>query len=184
MAVYTSMFVVFNGPPKSGKSTATPLLMRLLRQTLNPEMVMPESFAAPMKHFVSAAMSAKYHEMNKDRAEAVLQGYSVREFLISMSQQYMKPRYGDDIFGRLLHHRVLRRDPAPRFVVIDDGGFDAEVECLPRLVLVRLTRSGTSFVGDSRNFLSREPDIHIANDGTIEDLTVQLSKLANWLMLK
>ena len=182
MPEYTARFVIFNGPPSSGKSTFAPELARQLRVHLAPDQVCMDSFAAPMKHYIATAMAWQYQEMKKERPEAVLQGYSIREFLIDLSERYMKPRYGDDVFARLLLYRILRRNPQPRFVVVDDCGFDEEITALTRPFLVRITRPGTSFKGDSRNFVSQEPDWLIENDGTIEECQKKIAQLASHLV--
>lgn len=183
MPVYTSIYILFNSPSSSGKTTCAPELARELRKQLADDQVAQDSFAAPMKHFVAVAMAAQYGDMNKERAEAVLNGYSVREFLIGLSERYMKPEFGDDIFARLLHHRILRRDPQPRFVVVDDCGFDSEVDSVPRPFVVRVNRPGTSFAGDSRNYVSRDPDWVIDNNGSLDELRTKITKLASHLVL-
>lgn len=168
-------YVLLNGPKYSGKTTMAATLCQQLR--LHYSNIHQDSFAAPMKHFIATALSAKYSEIKKDVPVAELSGYSVREFLIDLSEQYMKVRYGEDIFGRLFHYRCLRINPLPRFVISDDCGFDVERDALPRSVTVRIERPGHDFSGDSRNYLSN-PDYTIVNDGTLNDLQTKMSQLA------
>ena len=162
-------FIVFNGPPSSGKSTAA----RLLCQALGKEAVM-DSFAAPMKHFIATALGMTYADMAKDAPRAELSGYSVREFLIDLSEHYIKERYGAGVFGRWLYHRIGRLNPSPKFVICDDGGFIDEIEALPmrRTTLVHVYRQGCSFQNDSRNYVHSElrRTVVLHNTGTTEQL--------------
>src|SRR5690349_5487301 len=117
--VMSITFVVLNGPPRSGKSTAAKYILDgLLAKSYK---VNTDSFAAPMKHFIATTMAEQYHNLQKDVPIAELNGYSVREFLIDLSESYIKPRYGDDFFGRMLFYRQLRYTPPPDFVVVDDS---------------------------------------------------------------
>ena len=118
--------IVFNGPAGSGKSTASRMLAAWLGRRNN---VITDSFAAPMKHFISTLLATKYGEAPKDSPVAELNGYSIREFLIDLAENYIKPRYGHDFYGRMLLYRVLRHgDNLPDYVVVDDSGFNEEFE--------------------------------------------------------
>jgi hypothetical protein len=179
MPVNSPYYIVLNGPPEVGKSTiiARGLLMRLQIYYHCPTVL--ESFAAPIKHFLATALGMKYNAMKKDTMLAVLQGYTPREFLIGQSE-YIRNRYGNDIFGRLLEYRVLRIDPMPDFVIIDDGGFEPEVSVLGysrRIIQVR--RPGKDYTNDSRSYLP-DPNFILDNDGSVEALNPKLDALALW----
>lgn len=170
-------YVLLNGAPQTGKTTiAAPALCAELRKHYSN--IHQDSFAAPMKHYIATALSAKYADIRKDAPVAELAGYSVREFLIDLSESYMKPRYGEDIFGRLFHYRCLRINPLPRFVISDDCGFDVERDALPRSVTIRINRPGFTFAGDSRGYLSH-PDYTIENNGDEAKLRLAMIQLAN-----
>lgn len=176
-------YVVFNGPPEAGKSTAAHMLIEFLR---NKQLrVIPDSFATPMKHFVATMMAQQYHVMKKDAPVAELGGISVRRFLIHLSEEYMKPVYGTDIFGRMLYYRSLRAAPPPDFVVIDDSGFYPEFDALGEpnnRYLVRVTRPGKTYDGDSRGYLNGF-NFHITNDSDVEALRGNTYALSNTLVL-
>lgn len=173
------LFIVLNGPPYSGKSTASRELSRMLNEKAR---TISDSFAAPMKHFIATLLGEAYADMDKDKPRPELSGYSVRQFLIDLSQNYMKPRYGDDVYGRMLLHRALRYPgKKPRFVVCDDGGFAEELAALDNHLLVRVERPGHDFSSDSRTYL---PDPHwvIVNDSTVDELWIQVRKLAHEIL--
>lgn len=171
--------IVLNGPAGSGKSTAARMLAAWLGRRNN---VITDSFAAPMKHFISTLLAAKYMEMPKDSPVAELNGHSVREFLIDLSESYIKPKYGDDFFGRMLLYRVLRNaDNLPDYVVVDDSGFNSEFEPISEdAVLLRVVREGCDYTGDSRSYLTiRDPDYIIENNGTVGRLDEEMRALAD-----
>lgn len=176
-------FIILNGPPYSGKSTIARELSSYLREKHIP--TVSDSFAAPMKHFIATALGEQYAVLPKDAPRAELAGYSVREFLIDLSENYIKPHYGDGAYGRWLYHRIGRLNPAPTFVIADDGGFIEEFDALSggnrkRIVLIKITRPKHDFSNDSRNYLPIDPDFTIENDGDLASLwlkTKQLSEL-------
>lgn len=177
---YETIYVILNGPPGCGKTTITNGLCGMLRERVAP--VIKDSFAAPMKHFVSTLMGVRYQGIAKDAPIAELSGRSVREFLINLSETYIKEEYSPDFFGRMLVFRSLRNVPKPLFVVCDDGGFPDEFAALPRdRYLIRVMRQGCTFEGDSRDYIP-DPDYTIFNNSDLEDLWIRVRSLATTLL--
>lgn len=186
MPVYNTKFILLNGPAGVGKTIdIAPLLCKLLTENLydnDQTCVVRDSFAAPMKHFVASAMGMRYNDMKKNSPQAVWNGFSIREVLIGMSETHMKTKYGEDIFGRLLLHRVMNLEPLPHAVVIDDNGFESEADALDphrkNIILVKIERPGYTYKGDSRDYLP-DPDYVLKNDGDLEQLKRRVSDLAD-----
>lgn len=179
MPVNSPIYIALNGAPETGKSTviARGLMERFRSFTFN---VHGESFANPLKMFIATSLGVKYNDLKKSTMMGILRGYTPREFVIDLGDNYIKGRYGDDIFGRWLVHRVLRIEPLPDIVIIDDLGYDSEYSVLGHSArLVRITRPGKSFEGDSRSHIDN-PHYHLVNDGTLEELELKLDHLANW----
>lgn len=103
---------------------------------------------------------------------------SQRQFLIYVSEEVIKPKFGKDYFGKFIADKI---DKAYDGVFIfSDGGFVEEVEPLAKVVdhiyIVRLTRTGCSWGSDSRGYINSLWDnstlVHLSNDRPL-NLTVK-----------
>lgn len=180
-----SKYIVLNGPPKSGKSSAAHWLSRAIkelhRQQGQQVLMQVDAFAAPMKHFIATALAERYGDMDKDKMRPELNGYSAREFLIHMSEHYMKERYGEDVFARLLVYRNLKHVPAPDYVVIDDGGFAVEKMALTKPYIIRVTRPGCDYSKDSRHYWD-DPSFTLVNDADYDTLYMRVTTIARGIV--
>lgn len=118
---------------------------------------------------------------------------SKREALIHVSENVIKPHFGEDYFGKALANSI---SPMVDFAFVADGGFVAEVEAvvqevgLGNVLIVNLYRDVKNPAKDSRKLLNGE-DFHwtlepefvkVENNGTIEELKQQLmEKVVPWL---
>lgn len=180
--------ILFNGPPRSGKDTATRLAMEILNQ---PAFVVGNlvytrrsyhyRFAQPLKDAIHALFGVGHihtesYDSVKDTPSGVFFGMSAREAYIWLSEEVVKKRFGKDFFAKVAVTRIKQFDDA--LIVISDCGFQEEVDVLIKefgtenVYVVRIHRNGTSFEGDSRNYVSHpKSDILVRNNGSIEELT-------------
>lgn len=149
--------VILNAPPHSGKDTIANHLVatgefakREFKQGIYDiaEVVLGENYSLFQMHLASRS--------HKETPKDYLQGLTPREFLIKVSEEWIKPTLGEDYFGKAL----LRSLPEDLHTVVSDGGFNEEVLSLlkgtnpPLVIVVRMHREGYSFEGDSRNYIA------------------------------
>lgn len=106
--------------------------------------------------------------------------YSSREALIHVSEEAIKPTKGKNYYGLKLVEEI--ENSSERFYFVSDGGFFSEATMVAekgyRVIVAQLERSGATFEGDSRSFLSKEDFkeysnitfTSIDNNGTLDDL--------------
>lgn len=190
-------FVLFNGPPKSGKDTLADMVMESLKAQA-PQAgynFVRESFAKPLKGIVEVLRDASF----KDEAQYAafkedhlpVFGVSGRQLMIDASESYLKPVYGEDILGRMLvsrmrwwHDRVI--------VLISDSGFQSEVDAIALMLrdvkihVFQLERHNCSFEGDSRGYIESpsgaEYTRRITNNHSLADLKLQAVHIARMLL--
>jgi hypothetical protein len=154
--------ILFNGPPRCGKDTAALHCFRNLPKHnfgIFDRMSMPikRAFAATVGLNISGTGDVEHWEARK---EEVIPGFGVsyRQWQIDFSEKFMKPLYGNDIFGKLFISRQ-KRQHREAVVFVPDCGFNTEYEALAteygeeNVLVVKIFRDGTSFSGDSRNYI-------------------------------
>lgn len=172
-------YVVLNGPPGSGKSTMAKEICSDLNNSCIPgNYAVTDSLAAPIKHFFAAALGRSYDTFNKEIANVELNGYSIRQALIALAEDHCKAMYGEDCFARWLVHRSLHHPKwKPYYYIIDDGGFNVEIDAVPNKLVIRVDREGKTFKGDSREYYAT-PDIIWENKGPLPGLWRGAKELA------
>jgi hypothetical protein len=183
------MFVLLvNGPPRSGKDTFADMISDIASK--DGPGGRQFKFADPVKKGAHASLGImsppEHYDLVKDRPHDDFFGLTPRQAYINHSEKYMKPIYGQDVFGKLaarqLSHLAKRRNGFA-LAVFSDCGFKAEVECVSKLfrsALVRLYRDGCDFTNDSRSYLEdvSVPNIwDISNNSTIPDLRHKASQV-------
>ena len=128
-------------------------------------------FTIPVIEFVRLTrITKKYDDPRKSNFVVPL---SVREALIYTSEVIIKPQHGKTYFGT----EVARHLDFDNGTIITDSGFDEEVipivdACgVENVIIVKFTRNGTTFDGDSRTWLTPPEGcavITATNDGDID----------------
>ena len=188
--------VLFNGPPRSGKDTAAKEMKDLYKR--DAEII---KFAAPLK-YLTRAFAEFMGDLHgnvltdipsvKETANKYLLDLSPREFQIMVSEEWMKPKFGDSVFGTIAARQIkLFPDWQSRIFLISDSGFRSESETLvetfgaSNVLLVRLHRRGCDFTLDSRSYIELADlgvtEIDIDNDQTTLHLRHNIAQaIKNW----
>ncbi|QDH46525.1 hypothetical protein LAh8_87 [Aeromonas phage LAh_8] len=155
--------IILNAPPQSGKDTLANVLKKrfpLMRET---------SFKLPLYHLYCQTVGIDYSDFMdlyntvgwKDTPNTELNGKTPRELMIHISENYIKPFFGDTYFGEQVSKQIefyeYSREEEFSWV-IPDGGFDSETEHMlkllgERLVCIQFTRDNKNFDNDSRNWI-------------------------------
>ncbi|EDW9075432.1 hypothetical protein AV691_004286 [Salmonella enterica subsp. enterica serovar 4,[5],12:i:-] len=90
----------------------------------------------------------------KEKPHDFLMGMTCRQFMIWISEEVIKPKFGDDYFGKRFDE-IAKESDYP--VICTDGGFTDEVialiEACHEVKMCRLHRRGYSFKNDSRDYI-------------------------------
>jgi hypothetical protein len=188
--------VLFNGPPRSGKDTAVSLVHSAYRRD-----AVPMKFADPLKavtHSFAEFMGDKHGNVLsnepgvKEHPNKFLLGKTPRQFQISVSEDWMKPVFGADVFGRIAEQQIkLYPEWQTRLFLFSDSGFRDEAAHLvnefgaDNVLLIRLHRRGCDFTLDSRSYIELADlgvtEVDLTNDATKEHLReTLLSTIKNW----
>lgn len=172
--------VLFNGPPGSGKGFAAAHCCEVF-DGLEVEFK-DKLFQIALE--VSGFSHSRWFEIynnrgvigrNKETPLQELGGLSQRQLLIKISEEWIKPIFGNKYFGGAAARTVEECSSEIKNFFFSDSGFLEEARVLQEqfgyenVILVKLFREGHTFAGDSRNYLDAK-DFHttveIDNDGT------------------
>lgn len=151
--------ILLNGPPRSGKDTAAKFLENHIN-SVSTALTSHEKLSAPLKEIFAAVLELEigpdfvvpYYEKRKEDLVETF-GVSFRQFQIDCSEKFMKPLYGQDIFSRILLHRIHDFDG---ICLVSDCGFQHEFDYLSSkadVALIRLFRKNCDFANDSRQYV-------------------------------
>ena len=153
------MIVILNAPAGVGKDTIADMLKN--EHNFAKSEFKSTMFKAALglsglteDEYMSRYNDRKLKELSWDK----LGGLSCRGFMIHISEDIMKPLFGNDVFGKRAAAACYSAiDFGFPNVVFSDGGFIDEVKALHDsgldVVVVRLHRDGHTFEGDSRRYL-------------------------------
>ena len=171
--------VLLNGPPRSGKDTVA----KALRSSGFYHVSLARLLKVRAHLLFGLDVPVYFFEETKDQPRVEFGGATPRQVYIDVSEKVVKPIMGRGIWARWLRKSMDNTEQVVGFFhpsrlkgfVVSDLGFPYEIEPLVRgfdPLIVRLYRPGTSFVNDSREYVSaaRVPEMDLHNNGTQEDL--------------
>lgn len=153
--------IFLNGPPSSGKDTGANYLFKNIK----------DMRLFKMSHPLKTSL-AEFFSLNRFDAERYKDDpnhpviidhegmpWTWRQVQISLSEDWAKKQFGEDVFGRLAVAYLLNSKTTARYTTISDSGFKHEVGPIIKTfgpgncLLIRLSREGCTFEGDSRSYL-------------------------------
>ncbi len=161
--------VLFNGPPRSGKDTAAEWLTECLSHRISTRYYMPYNckMAESLKlaaHalFGEETLHANAFEDCKDEPHPIFLDRTPRQVYIALSEQFAKPHYGNDFFGRIFANRVIGPE---------------------NILIVHLHRRGCDFTNDSRSYIKIDGAeiCHLTNDNITAFRMEVYSRVGCWL---
>lgn len=164
--------ILINGPPSSGKDLSAIILRNMLHEQRDstglPYIPQIIKFADPLKaaahQLLAIPYSCEYYEKEKgnawkDAPQLEFFGKTPRSEYIALSEDYLKPRHGRDVFGRIAARRIQLHKGIATFIIPDSGFVEEAIPVIKQVgpenvLLIELSRPGTSFTGDSRDYVS------------------------------
>ena len=151
-----------NGPPRSGKDSIAKEIERHYDLSITPTTI--KSLSMPMRLVAFAMLGRPYsveeYEAIKDEPHYVFNGETLREFMIRYSEEFAKPAYGKDIWGKALTASLGTSIHLPGICIVPDIGFIEETDHLidafgpDRFILIHVMRAGyESWRNDSRGWV-------------------------------
>jgi len=183
--------IILNGPPESGKDTLADYVVQ------NIPYFHKMKFAAPLKggckemYGLTETQVAELESNRalKDAPNDLLFGRSWRQVNIDLSENYMKPKYGLDVFGKILVNSI--KTSGKERIIVSDGGFDVEIPPLIKafgaesILMVRLSRDGTDYSKDSRSYIDAKAlgirSMKLHNDNLL-DARLELYSKVRWFV--
>lgn len=173
--------IILNGAPSTGKDTIAFSLQEALH--FEKKEVKQELFKIALS--ISGISDEEWFDRYDNRSHNLkeaswdkLGGLSQREFMIKISEDWMKPVFGNDIFGIKAAESVLNSDE--EIFIFSDGGFKEELDAMSRLLgednvlLIRLHRDGCSFKNDSRTHLDHKHAYDVHNNGSVRGVCQEI----------
>lgn len=168
---------IFNGPPGSGKDECASYCHSLYPNSYH------RMFKEKLFELVLSIYNISSNEFfnlynnreTKNLPTEKLRGLSPRAAMINVSENIIKPNFGDDYFGVIAAERMSNENGIYFF---SDGGFESELEpvynkCNGNVLIIRLHREGCNFKEDSRGYLSsfkKAKIVDVQNDKDLVDL--------------
>lgn len=161
--------LLLNGPPRSGKDTIAGLLGAGTTNESG-KTICNVKFADPLYRYLRTMynLPMDYCEKHKDKPHTVFGGLTIRQHIIDFSEEFLKPTFGQDIYGRVVARRIKNHYKMNDTIICTDTGFIDEVNGLIaeldwmdiqfKIKMIHLMRDQKTFYNDSRDYVDH-PDI-------------------------
>lgn len=164
--------IILNSPPKAGKNTIADYLST--NHGLYHECLKNELYRI-ISHILNMSLEEVIYYCNhvelKELPNKLFGNISPRQYLIELSENFMKKIHGKDVLGiRLANNMSIAAFEICGYV-LSDGGYGGTIEeLLPvvnkfgvdNILVVRVHRDGCTFVNDTRKYLL---DDHLSSYG-------------------
>lgn len=153
--------VILNCPPRSGKDTIADIFATQDNFTgLSFKSKLIE-IALMVSNVPKDEWDYRY-ELDKDVPWSRLGGLSQRNYLIKISEDWVKPVHGKSYFGNMVKQDILSGGIGN--YILPDGGFREEIVPLYQefkndVLILQWERDGCSFENDSRDWITDFPTI-------------------------
>lgn len=184
---FPTYLIGLSGPPRSGKDSVGVALAKIIRDR-HPVTVCHRALSMPMRKTIYAMIGKDYtlehYETSKDIPMGELGGKTIRQAMIQLSEEWVKPAYGQGFWGHALLN-TLPMEGGVRVIIVTDMGFDAEVEVFveafgaENCMWPQIVRPHCDFSGDSRGYVGR-PDqrTSIINEGeSLDQVTTAAGRI-------
>lgn len=153
--------IILNGPSQSGKDTYGEILCSLF--DAKHCQFKDELFDETERYFDLRKGFIKENYNSKDLIKLSDRGNrTIRECLIYVSEEVIKPKFGRDYFGKKAAENLEEG-----INVFTDGGFEEELNPIidevgiENVIVFRLHREGFTFEGDSRSYLKDREGLNL-----------------------
>lgn len=184
---HPTYLIGLSGPPRSGKDSVGVALAKIIRER-HPVTVCSRALSMPMRKTIYAMIGKEYtlehYETSKDIPMGELDGRTIRQAMIQLSEEWVKPTYGQGFWGHALLN-TLPMEGGTRVVIVTDMGFEAEVDVFveafgaENCLWPQITRPGCDFSTDSRSYVGRpEQRTAIINEGeSLDQVTTAAGRI-------
>lgn len=150
--------IIFNGPPDTGKDYLVDALVQLDKSSVKLEFKKQLRILVKQIYMLSdGSHEYMYRRENKERPFEVLNGLSIRQAYIKVSEEVIKPVFGSDYFGKCVVKDMFN-NPTHTYY-FSDGGFGDEIipmlDYVDRVDIIHLSADGCDYEasGDSRRYI-------------------------------
>lgn len=152
--------LIFNGPPGCGKDAACSFYETLgythlsFKEELFKETI--RFFGVSREWFMEGYNNREIKETPVPELRIAGKKLSRRDAMIYVSEDYIKPKYGKEYFGKKLAEQIT----IDGNFCVSDGGFQEELSPIINkfgaeiIVVIQLTREGCNFSSDSRRYFN------------------------------